>query len=86
MKAGERGVRIQIVQNQPSKAFPQKDSAELAERGLAEVRSIDFPRLFGSGVLHTKFIIVDEKHIYVGSANMDWRSLTEVRIYLEINL
>jgi phospholipase D3/4 len=51
----------------------------LAEKGLAEVRSIDFLRLFGSGVLHTKFMIIDEKHVYVGSANMDWRSLTEVK-------
>lgn len=31
-----------------------------------------------SGVLHTKFWIVDKKHIYIGSANMDWRSLTQV--------
>ncbi|KAI6190479.1 hypothetical protein M3Y97_00122500 [Aphelenchoides bicaudatus] len=79
VNAGKRGVRIQIVQNKPSKAFPQTDSAELAEQKLAEVRSIDFFKLFGSGVLHTKFMIIDEKHVYVGSANMDWRSLTEVK-------
>lgn len=33
----------------------------------------------GSGVLHTKFWIVDRKHVYIGSANMDWRSLTQVK-------
>ncbi|KAH9380129.1 hypothetical protein HPB48_000738 [Haemaphysalis longicornis] len=32
-----------------------------------------------NGVLHTKFWIVDSKHAYIGSANMDWRSLTQVK-------
>jgi len=32
----------------------------------------------GGGVLHTKLWIIDHQHFYVGSANMDWRSLTEV--------
>ena len=48
----------------------------------AEVRSIDFAKLLKSGVLHTKFWIVDEKHVYVGSANMDYRSLTQALIHL----
>ncbi|KAI6225224.1 hypothetical protein M3Y99_01367200 [Aphelenchoides fujianensis] len=77
--AAKRGVKVQIVQNSRSKAFPQNDSAALAAGGYAEVRSMDFRKLFGSGVLHTKFWIVDDHHIYVGSANMDWRSLTEVK-------
>ena len=46
--------------------------------GAAEVRSLDFPRWYGSGVLHTKMLLVDGKHFYVGSANFDWRSLTQV--------
>ena len=35
-------------------------------------------RLLGSGILHTKFIIADNRSFYLGSANMDWRSLTQV--------
>ena len=46
--------------------------------GAAEVRSLDFRRWFGSGVLHTKMLLVDGKHFYVGSANFDWRALTQV--------
>ncbi|KAI1229550.1 Phospholipase D3 [Lamprotornis superbus] len=43
----------------------------------AAVRAVDFPRLTG-GILHTKFWLVDGVHLYIGSANMDWRSLTQV--------
>ncbi|XP_049754744.1 5'-3' exonuclease PLD4 isoform X3 [Elephas maximus indicus] len=31
------------------------------------------------GVLHSKFWVVDGRHLYLGSANMDWRSLTQVK-------
>lgn len=43
-----------------------------------QVRSVNFTKLMGGGVLHTKLWIIDRQHFYVGSANMDWRSLTEV--------
>ncbi|XP_054168605.1 5'-3' exonuclease PLD3-like [Oppia nitens] len=46
---------------------------------VANIRQLNFTRLIGAGVLHTKFIIVDQKHVYIGSANMDWRSLTHVK-------
>lgn len=47
--------------------------------GLAEVRMVNFTRTIPrEGVLHTKLLVADRKHFYVGSANMDWRSLTEV--------
>lgn len=41
------------------------------------VRKVNFGRLTG-GILHSKFWIVDRKHIFIGSANMDWRALTQV--------
>lgn len=36
-------------------------------------------KFFGTGVLHTKFIIADDSSFYLGSANMDWRALTDVK-------
>ncbi|KAI6189905.1 Phospholipase D/Transphosphatidylase domain-containing protein [Aphelenchoides bicaudatus] len=30
-------------------------------------------------ILHTKAWIIDDKHLYLGSANHDWRSLTQVK-------
>lgn len=72
-------VDIRIAQNAPSPKQPNLDTDELVQKGLAKVRSVNFTRLLEAGVLHTKFWIVDSKHIYVGSANMDWRSLTQVK-------
>lgn len=33
-----------------------------------------------NGTLHSKFWIVDRKHVFIGSANMDWRAITEVKL------
>lgn len=32
----------------------------------------------GSGIIHSKVWIADQRHFYVGSANNDWKSLTQV--------
>lgn len=32
-----------------------------------------------SGILHTKMMLVDQDNVYLGSANMDWASLTQVK-------
>lgn len=46
----------------------------------AQVRMVDMQKLT-HGVLHTKFWVVDQTHFYIGSANMDWRSLTQVCLH-----
>jgi len=53
-------------------------------RAGAEVRSINFTELLQSGVLHTKLWIVDGRHTYVGSANMDYRSLTQAPSHIHL--
>ncbi|VDM95133.1 unnamed protein product [Thelazia callipaeda] len=41
---------------------------------------VNMSKLFGTnGILHTKFWIADSRHVYIGSANMDWKSLTMVK-------
>ncbi|NWT49192.1 PLD3 Phospholipase, partial [Chroicocephalus maculipennis] len=57
---------------------PQTADARTLRFPGAAVRAVDMPQLTG-GVLHTKFWLVDGTHLYVGSANMDWRSLTQVK-------
>eukprot|EP01088_Endostelium_zonatum_P015831 TRINITY_DN4040_c0_g1_i1.p1 TRINITY_DN4040_c0_g1~~TRINITY_DN4040_c0_g1_i1.p1 ORF type:complete len:419 (-),score=89.24 TRINITY_DN4040_c0_g1_i1:52-1308(-) len=75
----ERNVKIRIVQLLPSSDFPDTDSKWLADHGIAEVRSINWAKLEGNGILHTKLMISDNVNAYLGSANMDWRSLAQVK-------
>lgn len=56
----------------------QPADLKLLTRAGAHIRTVNMKELT-SGVLHTKFWVVDKKHIYIGSANMDWRSLTQVK-------
>lgn len=81
LRYGRRGGgrKLRIAQNQPSRDNPNVDTIILAKKGGAEVRSVNFPKLIGAGVLHTKVWVVDGQHVYLGSANMDWRSLTQVK-------
>lgn len=55
-----------------------QDLEILAKNANVQVRDLNLNRLWGSGVLHTKLWLIDNKHFYLGSANMDWRALTQV--------
>ncbi|XP_070214655.1 5'-3' exonuclease PLD4 isoform X5 [Bos mutus] len=80
---------LQVLESRVGVRTPSMRRKELgsARRGLthrsaplsgAQVRHVPMGKLTG-GVLHSKFWVVDGRHIYVGSANMDWRSLTQVK-------
>ena len=69
------------MQTPPSETFPSLDTIELQKKGLAEVRWLDMGRLLGAGILHTKMWLVDGQHFFVGSANQDWRALTQVCLH-----
>ncbi|XP_051901223.1 5'-3' exonuclease PLD3-like isoform X2 [Pristis pectinata] len=70
-----RGIGLKIAVNSPQASV--EDTDYLAEKG-AEVRGVPLKNFTG-GVVHTKLWVVDGKHVYLGSANMDWRSLTQVK-------
>uniref|UniRef100_A0A8C2E0V9 Phospholipase D family, member 7 n=1 Tax=Cyprinus carpio TaxID=7962 RepID=A0A8C2E0V9_CYPCA len=70
-----KGVKLKIAVNAPQTYIADTD--ELVATG-AEVRGVDLQSITG-GILHTKLWVVDKKHMYLGSANMDWRSLTQVK-------
>ncbi|EDV29180.1 uncharacterized protein TRIADDRAFT_18345, partial [Trichoplax adhaerens] len=74
----KRNISIRIVQNEPSKRMKDVDTQELMNKHAAQVRSINFTRLLRAGILHTKFMLVDNRHFLVGSANFDWRALTQI--------
>ncbi|XP_071756237.1 5'-3' exonuclease PLD4 [Centroberyx gerrardi] len=72
-----RNISVRVVTSVPSIPNNSTDLKILREKGV-QVRKVNFGRLT-KGVLHSKFWIVDRKHLFIGSANMDWRSLTEVK-------
>jgi len=84
LNALKRGVRMRITLNYNSQTVNDKgdillnELKQLKELG-AEIRFINFQRLLEAGILHTKFIIADDKDLYIGSSNMDWRALTQVK-------
>ncbi|XP_053784921.1 5'-3' exonuclease PLD4 isoform X1 [Desmodus rotundus] len=73
----DRNISLAVATSHPTLARNSTDLQALAARG-AQVRHVPMGRLTG-GVLHSKFWVVDGQHVYVGSANMDWRSLTQVK-------
>lgn len=77
LRLPQRGVAVRVAVSAPSAKAPLDDLQAL-ERSGAAVRAVNLPRLTG-GILHTKFWLVDGVHLYIGSANMDWRSLTQVK-------
>ncbi|XP_015976948.2 5'-3' exonuclease PLD4 [Rousettus aegyptiacus] len=73
----DRNVSLAVANSLPTLARNSTDLQDLAARG-AQVRHVPMGRLT-RGVLHSKFWVVDGRHVYMGSANMDWRSLTQVK-------
>lgn len=72
-----RNVSVAVATSHPTLARNSTDLRVLEAQG-AQVRRVPMGRLTG-GVLHSKFWVVDGRHVYLGSANMDWRSLTQVK-------
>uniref|UniRef100_A0A8C5HFR8 Inactive phospholipase D5-like n=1 Tax=Gouania willdenowi TaxID=441366 RepID=A0A8C5HFR8_GOUWI len=70
LSLNSRGVKLKI-------ASSQTNSSELKD--LAAQAEINFVNqtAFTRGGLHSSFWIVDRKHIYIGSADMDWRSFSK---------
>lgn len=72
-----RNVSVRALASIPSVKANSTDLKILKQKGV-NVRRVNFGRLTG-GILHSKFWIVDRKHVFIGSANMDWRALTQVK-------
>lgn len=78
LDAVRRGVKTRIAVNAGNDLSSSSDLQQLRDAG-AEIRGVNLTRLLGAGVLHTKFLVADGHSFYIGSANMDWRSLTQVK-------
>lgn len=74
-RAAHRGVRVRLLVDA---AFADKYPAELERlASTISVRRLDLRERTG-GVQHAKYLVVDERELYIGSANFDWRSLEHI--------
>ncbi|KAM7536163.1 hypothetical protein Aperf_G00000090146 [Anoplocephala perfoliata] len=69
-------INVNIVTSGPQ--AEDNDLDQLIAAG-AKVKYLDVSRLLKAGVQHAKLWSIDNQHGYIGSANMDWRSLTQVK-------
>ncbi|XP_042453241.1 phospholipase D Z-like [Zingiber officinale] len=84
--AADRKVDLRILQHSGFAPDFDQESADLAA-GRPNVKNVTLllGDWWGSGIVHAKVWISDGKDMYIGSANNDWKSLTQVKevgIYL----
>jgi len=82
--AADRGVQVRlIVDLKFYKTYPDVPN-QFSKLQNIQVKTIDFSAL--GGIQHAKFIVVDQNHSFVGSANFDWLALTHIHeVGLNIN-
>jgi phosphatidylserine/phosphatidylglycerophosphate/cardiolipin synthase-like enzyme len=75
--AAGRGVRVRLLLDaRMHRTYPQPADS-LARIPNVSVRVVDYQRLAG-GIQHAKFMIADGADAFVGSQNLDWRSLSHI--------
>jgi phospholipase D3/4 len=79
--AAERDVIIRILQSPGFSGEAQESDAIKADfPAQVSIHPIEMGKWYGGGgIMHQKLWIVDRRHIYLGSANMDWRSIAQVK-------
>ena len=77
--AAHRGVKIRFLIDEKLNTDANAELPQvLAGMTNVELRTIDYPKITGGGVQHSKYFIVDGKTAYFGSQNFDWRSLEHI--------
>ncbi len=75
--AAARGVKVQILADSKFlKTYPEVP-ALFAETEGAETRILDAAAMW-DGVLHAKYMLLDDDSFYVGSQNWDWRAMDQI--------
>lgn len=79
--AASRGVNIRILEA-PGFSGGKQESATLKDEfpNRISIHSVKMGDWYGGGgIMHQKIWIFDARHIYLGSANMDWKSIAQVK-------
>jgi len=71
------GIRVQLLVDQSFLKTDHEDVDRLRKVPGVEVRVLPVDALTG-GVLHAKYMVVDDESVFVGSQNWDWRALDQI--------
>ena len=75
--AAQRGVKIYFLQDASQNYTQLRDLA--ASNYNVEYRVWNAEEWYGNGIMHQKLWVVDGRNVYLGSSNMDWLSLSQVK-------
>ena len=75
--AAKPGLKIRFLVSKNMLNTNPETLAQIKSIPHLELRAVNYGPITG-GIQHSKFWIVDQKIIYVGSQNFDWKSLTQV--------
>lgn len=75
--AAGRGVRVRIVLSTALRHNDRETQERLKAVPGIEVRYLDLTQRSG-GILHAKYLLIDDEQLYIGSQNFDWRSLSQI--------
>jgi len=77
--AGQRGVKIRFLMEEKGKFESDMPTIErLKKIPNLEFRYLDYSKVTGNGIIHAKYLVVDDSAAYVGSQNFDWRSFAHI--------
>lgn len=80
LAAADRGLPIRILQHTGfSPSFDAESAAMAAGRPNVQNRTLVLTKWWGSGIIHSKLWIANKEDAYLGSANNDWKSFTQVK-------
>ena len=78
LAAAGRGVHVRILCEKGMAGIYPETLKRFRGRPNILVRLFDWKQLTG-GVLHAKYFIVDDREVFIGSQNFDWRSLSHIQ-------
>jgi phosphatidylserine/phosphatidylglycerophosphate/cardiolipin synthase-like enzyme len=77
-RAGARGVKVRALFDAKFHETYPETIARLGRAPNVATRLLDLGKLTG-GVLHAKYFLIDGREAFVGSQNLDWRSLEHIQ-------
>lgn len=78
-RSNSRGVNLSFVLDSSGRNSMSKEEDIRQLKLIGQVKFVNMTKLLRAGVLHSKFLIVDNETLYVGSSNFDWRSYTQIK-------